>query len=191
MAKIGYARVSTISQSLETQINLLKAEGCIKIFSEKVSGKKTNRSKLDECLKYLREDDVLVVTKIDRLGRTTKQLINLASWLQEHNIELKILDGNFNMNSPLGKMIFTVMSGFAELETDLNRERTLEGLNEAKSRGRKGGRPGVTEDVKNYVMYLYNNTELSGNEIANKTGVSRSTVYRIKRDFENSKGANS
>ncbi|HDH6142877.1 TPA: recombinase family protein [Staphylococcus aureus] len=190
MAKIGYARVSTISQSLETQINLLKAEGCIKIFSEKVSGKKANRSKLDECLKYLREDDVLVVTKIDRLGRTTKQLINLASWLQEHNIELKILDGNFNMNSPLGKMIFTVMSGFAELETDLNRERTLEGLNEAKARGRKGGRPGVTEDVKNYVMYLYNNTELSGNEIANKTGVSRSTVYRIKRDFENSKGVN-
>ncbi|HDF5340484.1 MAG: recombinase family protein [Staphylococcus warneri] len=183
MAKIGYARVSTISQSLETQINLLKAEGCIKIFSEKVSGKKTNRSKLDECLKYLREDDVLVVTKIDRLGRTTKQLINLASWLQEHNIELKILDGNFNMNSPLGKMIFTVMSGFAELETDLNRERTLEGLNEAKARGRNGGRPGVTEDVKNYVMYLYNNTELSGNEIAKKTGVSRSTVYRIKRDF--------
>lgn len=154
MAKIGYARVSTISQSLETQINLLKAEGCIKIFSEKVSGKKANRSKLDECLKYLREDDVLVVTKIDRLGRTTKQLINLASWLQERNIELKILDGNFNMNSPLGKMIFTVMSGFAELETDLNRERTLEGLNEAKARGRKGGRPGVTEDVKNYVMYL-------------------------------------
>ena len=78
MAKIGYARVSTISQSLETQINLLKAEGCIKIFSEKVSGKKTNRSKLDECLKYLREDDVLVVTKIDRLGRTTKQLISLS-----------------------------------------------------------------------------------------------------------------
>ncbi|HHM2986355.1 recombinase family protein [Staphylococcus aureus] len=190
MAKIGYARVSTISQSLETQINLLKAEGCIKIFSEKVSGKKTNRSKLDECLKYLREGDVLVVTKIDRLGRTTKQLINLASWLQEHNIELKILDGNFNMNSPLGKMIFTVMSGFAELETDLNRERTLEGLNEAKARGRKGGRPGITEDVKNYVMYLYNNTELSGNEIANKTGVSRSTVYRIKRDFERSKEAN-
>lgn len=190
MAKIGYARVSTISQSLETQINLLKAEGCIKIFSEKVSGKKTNRSKLDECLKYLREDDVLVVTKIDRLGRTTKQLIDLASWLQDHNIELKILDGNFNMNSPLGKMIFTVMSGFAELETDLNRERTLEGLNEAKARGRKGGRPSITEDVKNYVMYLYDNTELSGNEIANKTGVSRSTVYRIKRDFENKKGVN-
>lgn len=190
MAKIGYARVSTISQSLETQINLLKAEGCIKIFSEKVSGKKANRSKLDECLKYLREDDVLVVTKIDRLGRTTKQLINLASWLQEHNIELKILDGNFNMNSPLGKMVFTVMSGFSELETDLNRERTLEGLNEAKARGRKGGRPSVTEDVKNYVMYLYNNTELSGNEIANKTGVSRSTVYRIKREFEKREGAN-
>lgn len=190
MAKIGYARVSTISQSLETQINLLKAEGCIKIFSEKVSGKKTNRSKLDECLKYLREDDILVVTKIDRLGRTTKQLIDLASWLQDHNIELKILDGNFNMNSPLGKMIFTVMSGFAELETDLNRERTLEGLNEAKARGRKGGRPSITEDVKNYVMYLYDNTELSGNEIANKTGVSRSTVYRIKRDFENKKGVN-
>ncbi|PCF77768.1 resolvase [Staphylococcus intermedius] len=190
MAKIGYARVSTISQSLETQINLLKAEGCIKIFSEKVSGKKTNRSKLDECLKYLREDDILVVTKIDRLGRTTKQLIDLASWLQEHNIELKILDGNFNMNSPLGKMIFTVMSGFAELETDLNRERTLEGLNEAKARGRKGGRPSINEEVKNYVMYLYDNTDLSGNEIANKTGVSRSTVYRIKRDFEKNKGVN-
>lgn len=183
MAKIGYARVSTISQSLEAQINLLKAEGCIKIFSEKVSGRKSDRDKLDECLKYLREDDVLVVTKIDRLGRTTKQLINLASWLQDHNIELKILDGNFNMNSPLGKMIFTVMSGFAELETDLNRERTIEGLNEARARGRKGGRPRITDDVKNYVMYLYNNTDLSGNEISKKTGVSRSTVYRIKRNF--------
>ena len=89
MAKIGYARVSTQDQSLDSQIDILKNFGCSKIFKEKVSGRKIKRSELDKCLEYLREEDTLVVYKLDRLGRTTKQLIELAQWLENNNIELQ------------------------------------------------------------------------------------------------------
>ena len=178
MAKIGYARVSTQDQSLDSQIDTLKNFGCSKIFKEKVSGRKTKRSELDKCLEYLREGDTLVVYKLDRLGRTTKQLIELAQWLENNNIELQIID----TKDAMGKMFFTMMSAFAELEANLLSERTKKGLASARARGRVGGRPPMPDHKKREIKFLYDEQKMTGEQIAEATGVSRSTVYRVVKD---------
>lgn len=182
MAKIGYARVSTRDQSLDGQIDTLKEYGCERIFSEKVSGRKVKRTELDKCLDYLREGDVLVIYKLDRLGRTTKQLIELAQWLETNDIELQIIDMNINTKDAMGKMFFTMMSAFAELEANLLSERTKKGLEAARARGRKGGRPKVSDDKRRMVKFLYDEQQLTGEEIAERTGVSRTSVYRIIKE---------
>ena len=110
MAKVGYARVSTRDQSLDSQIDALEKYGCERIFSEKVSGRKQKRTELDKCLDYLRDGDTLVIYKLDRLGRTTKQLIELSQWLDDNNIDLQIIDMNISTNDAMGKMFFTMMS---------------------------------------------------------------------------------
>lgn len=182
MAKIGYARVSTRDQSLDGQIDTLKEYGCERIFSEKVSGRKKKRTELDKCLDYLREGDILVIYKLDRLGRTTKQLIELAQWLETNDIELQIIDMNINTKDAMGKMFFTMMSAFAELEANLLSERTKKGLDAARARGRTGGRPKLPDHKRREVKFLYDEKELTGAEIADKTGVSRTTVYRVIKE---------
>lgn len=179
MAKIGYARVSTQDQSLDGQIDTLEEYGCERIFSEKASGRKTKRTELDKCLDYLREGDILVIYKLDRLGRTTKQLIELSQWLDDNSIDLHIIDMNVSTKDAMGKMFFTMMSAFAELEANLLSERTKKGLEAARARGRKGGRPSLPDHKKREIKFLYDEQKLTGEEIAKQTGVSRSTVYRI------------
>ncbi|ASE35666.1 recombinase family protein [Mammaliicoccus sciuri] len=179
MAKIGYARVSTKDQSLDSQIDALEKYGCERIFSEKVSGRKIKRSELDKCLDYLRDGDTLVIFKLDRLGRTTKQLIELSQWLDENKINLQIIDMNISTKDAMGKMFFTMMSAFAELEANLLSERTKKGLEAARARGRKGGRPSFPDHKRREILFLYNEGEITTEEIAKRTGVSRSTVYRV------------
>ena len=179
MGKIGYARVSTKDQVLDSQIDALKVYGCERIFSEKISGRKINRTELDKCLDYLREGDTLVITKLDRLGRTTKQLIELAQHLEDEGIELQIIDTNINTNDAMGKMFFTLMSAFAELEANLLSERTKKGLDAARSRGRKGGRPPIEEDKKALIRKLYNSREYSIDEICKITNVSKTSIYNV------------
>lgn len=184
MAKVGYARVSTRDQSLDSQIDTLKDYGCERIFSEKVSGRKYKRTELDKCLEYLREGDILVIYKLDRLGRTTKQLIELSQWLEQNNIDLHIIDMNINTKDAMGKMFFTMMSAFAELEANLLSERTKKGLASARARGRVGGRPRLPEHKRSEIRYLYNVQKLTGQEVAEKTGVTKTTVYRIVNEAE-------
>lgn len=182
MAKIGYARVSTKDQSLDGQIDTLKEFGCERIFSEKISGRKVKRTELDKCLDYLREGDTLVIYKLDRLGRTTKQLIELSQWLDDNGIDLQIIDKNVSTKDAMGKMFFTMMSAFAELEANLLSERTKKGLAAARARGRLGGRPSLPDHKKREIKFLYDEQMMTGEEIAEKTGVSRSTVYRIVKE---------
>ncbi|MEB7999159.1 recombinase family protein [Staphylococcus saprophyticus] len=167
---------------LDAQIDTLREYGCERIFSEKVSGRKTKRTELDKCLDYLREGDVLVIYKLDRLGRTTKQLIELAQWFEKNDIELQIIDMNINTKDAMGKMFFTMMSAFAELEANLLSERTKKGLDAARARGRKGGRHSLPDHKKREIKFLYDEQKLTGEEIAKQTGVSRSTVYRIVKN---------
>ncbi|MCG2209527.1 recombinase family protein [Staphylococcus epidermidis] len=184
MAKIGYARVSTSDQSLDGQIDTLNEYGCERIFSEKVSGRKKKRTELDKCLDYLRDGDTLVIYKLDRLGRTTKQLIELSQWLENNHINLHIIDMNVSTKDAMGKMFFTMMSAFAELEANLLSERTKKGLAAARSRGRKGGRPSLPDHKKREIKFLYDEQKLTGEEIAKRTGVSRSSVYRAIKEID-------
>lgn len=182
MAKIGYARVSTKDQSLDGQIDALKEYGCERIFSEKISGRKVKRTELDKCLDYLRDGDTLIIYKLDRLGRTTKQLIELSQWFDDNGIDLQIIDMNISTKDAMGKMFFTMMSAFAELEANLLSERTKKGL--AAARGRKGGRPSLPDHKKREIKFLYDEQKLTGEEIADKTGVSRATVYRVVNEMK-------
>ncbi|WP_436949327.1 recombinase family protein [Staphylococcus shinii] len=184
MAKVGYARVSTRDQSLNSQIDALEKYGCERIFSEKVSGRKQKRTELDKCLDYLRDGDTLVIYKLDRLGRTTKQLIELSQWLDNNNIDLQIIDMNISTNDAMGKMFFTMMSAFAELEANLLSERTKKGLESARARGRTGGRPRLPDHKRREIKFLYDEQKLTGAEIAEQTGVSRTTVYRVIKEFK-------
>lgn len=179
MAKIGYARVSTRDQKLDSQIDMLKARGCHRIFSEKASGRKVNRTELDKCLDYLREGDTLVIFKLDRLGRTTKQLVELSQYFEDNKINLEILDMKINTNDAFGKMFFQLMSAFAELEANLLSERTKRGLESARARGHYGGRRGMSEEKKEYIKMLYDSKKYSMKEIAEKNNIHPSTVWRV------------
>ena len=180
--KIGYARVSTTDQNLSVQIDGLEKEGCKKIFQEKLSGSRKDRPELLRLLSELREGDTLVVWKLDRLGRTLKQLLSLIEELKSRKIHFKSIRDNINTDSATGTFFFHVMASFAQLERELILERTLAGLKADRSRGRLGGRPELhTNDKKEmaYDMYLKNDKTVK--EIADALDMSHMTLYRFIR----------
>ena len=138
---IGYARVSTQDQNLDLQVEALEKNGCDKIYQEIVSGIKAERKTLNEALSYLRTGDTLVVWRLDRLGRSLKQLIELINSLQERYVGFKSVVEAIDTTTPTGQFFFHITGAFAELERNLIRERTRAGLASARARGRKGGRP--------------------------------------------------
>ena len=138
---IGYARVSTGEQNLDLQIDDLKKAGCEKIFSDELSGTKADRPGMLEALAFARTDDTLVVWRLDRLGRSLKDLVQKVEDMNARGVEFRSLHENINTTSPGGKFQFHVFSALAEFERDLIRERTMAGLRAARARGRFGGRP--------------------------------------------------
>src|SRR5437762_9291746 len=141
MSLIGYARVSTQDQHLHLQQDALKNAGCLKIFTDTISGSTTERKGLDEALEFLRSGDTLVVWRLDRLGRSMKRLIDTVTQLKNKGIGFKGLSENIDTTTLGGKLIFHVFGSLAEFERDLIRERTQAGLLAARARGRRGGRP--------------------------------------------------
>lgn len=139
--KIGYARVSTREQNLDMQAIALEEAGCQKIYEEKVSGVKADRPVLNNLIDQLRPNDVLVVWKLDRLGRSLKNLVELVQKLMENNIGLCSLNDPIDTTNPQGRLIFNIFASLAEFERDVIRERTQAGLSAARARGRRGGRP--------------------------------------------------
>jgi len=180
MALIGYARVSTVGQSLENQTDLLTEYGCTRIFQEKQSGSKSNREALQQALEYMREGDKLIVTKIDRLARSVKDLHNIASQLEDRGIGLVFLKEQIDFSTPSGKLMFTMLGAIGEFERDLINERTAEGRQRAKKQGKHMGRPGQPSKNLERALELFANREESGisvNDIVKMTGVPRSTIY--------------
>lgn len=176
---IGYARVSTEDQNLDLQRDALKAAGCQKVFEEKESGRAdTKRPALDAALAYLRAEDQLVVWKIDRLGRSLREMLDTAHMLQERGVKLRSLTEQVDTETATGRMMFNFLGTIAEYFLDLNRERTLAGLKAAVARGRKGGRPRkITEaDLEAGRAMLAAGT-IPVAEIAKRLGVSRKTFY--------------
>ena len=145
---IGYARVSTQDQNLALQYDALMHAGCQKVFEDKISGTKAERPGLSLCLEMLREGDTLVVWKLDRLGRSVKQLVNLVGELQEQGIHFKSLTDSIDTSTAAGRFFFHVMASLAEMERELMVERTRAGLEIARQSGRKGGRKPKMTDSK-------------------------------------------
>ncbi len=139
MSVVGYARVSTVGQSLDVQLEKLKPI-CDKVFREKKSGTTAQRPQLKACLNYLREKDTLVVTKLDRLARSTFHLTQIAESLKEQGIGLKVLDQAIDTTTPTGKLLFDVLAAISEFETAIRKERQMEGIDQAKKRGVRFGR---------------------------------------------------
>jgi DNA invertase Pin-like site-specific DNA recombinase len=181
--KIGYARVSTQTQSVDNQVDKLSLSGCDKVFVEKYTGATTKgRKQLQEAIAYLRDGDSLVVTKLDRLARSATDLGNIARELQSKDVDLVVLDQQIDTSTPSGQLMFTMIGAFAEFERDLIRSRCSEGIKKAKDRGVKFGRTATLSDEQQKQLHTEFNAGLLGKgELASKYGISRSSVYRLAK----------
>jgi DNA invertase Pin-like site-specific DNA recombinase len=178
--RIGYCRVSTEGQNLENQRAVLKAHGCIRIFEEKVSGAKRERIELDALLSHLRHGDTVVVTRLDRLARNTRDLLDIAERLRELGAGLLSLAEPWaDTSSPAGKMILTVMAGIADFERSLILERTATGRKAAQARGVKFGRTRALTDAQlNAAKLMLQQPSATVTAVAKAFKVNRSTLYR-------------
>lgn len=176
--QIGYARVSTLDQNLDLQIDALNQAGCKKIFQEKITGTKLKREQLQNAIDYLRAGDVLVIWKLDRLGRSLKDLLLIVNELNQKEIGLKSLHENIDTTTPTGKLIFHIFASLAEFEKDVIKERTNAGLKAARARGRVGGRPKkLTDKQLTLLKTLHQDKNTSLSDISNILGISKKTIY--------------
>ena len=176
---IAYLRVSSVAQDTQLQRDALTEAGCGKFFEDKISSRKTDRPGLVAAMGYMRSGDTLAVWKLDRLGRSVKEVLNLADELYERGIALRILTGTLaGSYTPTGegKFFFTIMAAFAELERDMIHQRTMAGL--AGAQGRVGGRPSVMDPDKLAAATARLARGESATQIAKALGVSRATIYR-------------
>lgn len=175
---IGYARVSTQDQNLDLQSEALTKAGCERIFNDKISGSRTERPGLTKALEMLREGDTLVVWKLDRLGRSVKNLVDLVGELHQQGIQFKSLTDAIDTGTPSGRFFFHVMASLAEMERELTVERTRAGLEVARLLGRKGGRRRqMTESKIESAKKLLANG-VPPRDVATNLGVSVPTLYR-------------
>lgn len=180
--KIGYARVSTFEQSLDLQIDDLKNEGCDHIFTDKISGSKSDRPGLNKMLEMLRTGDTVIVWRFDRLGRNLKHLLILVDDFKQKGVQLKSIREHIDTNSANGQFFFHMIATMCEFEREIIRERTLAGLATARSRGRFGGRRvKFNADKQAIVCELYNSKNFTLNKISEMMGISVPTIYSYLR----------
>lgn len=179
MALIGYARVSTQEQNADMQVDDLGRAGCEKVFTDKASGATAERPELEAALAYLREGDVLVVWRLDRLGRSLQHLVGVVADLETQGVGFRSLNESIDTTTAQGKLIFHIFAALAEFERALIRERTKSGLAAARARGRMGGRkPSLSPKKIQVARQMYAQGDSTVAEIAKVLGVSRATIYR-------------
>ena len=174
----GYARVSTEQQNLDRQLDTLKKYGVDMIYNEKMSGTKRDRPELAKLVDRITEGDTVVIESLSRLGRSTKDLIELTELFQSKGVHLVSLKEQIDTSTSTGKLLFTLISAIAQFERDVLADRTREGLRAARARGRTGGRPRAEPAAVKKAVRLYGTQEYSVKEIEELTGVKKSTLYR-------------
>ncbi len=178
---IGYARVSTQDQDLSLQIDDLENAGCINIFTDIISGAKSERTGLNDCLSYLKAEDTLIVRRIDRLGRSLQHLVSVINDLKDRDIKFKSLnDGAIDTTSASGELVFNIFASMAQFERRLIQERTKAGLKAARARGKVGGRKAISKDNAKVLAakQLHRDNKKSIGEICSALAISRATFYR-------------
>ncbi|HBD94484.1 MAG: resolvase [Spirochaetes bacterium GWF1_31_7] len=186
----GYARVSTQQQELTRQLDLIKNYNCNEILTEKMSGTKSDRPELNRLKDKVRSGDTIIIESFSRLGRSTKDLIELVDLFQAKGVTLISIKEKFDTNTPQGKLMLTVFQAFSQFERDLIVQRTKEGLSSARARGRKGGRPRVKDKNIEKALNLYNSKEYSISEIITMSGISSATLYRYLETSNKAKSDN-
>jgi DNA invertase Pin-like site-specific DNA recombinase len=183
--KLGYARVSTRDQTLNLQLDALKKAGCSEVYTEIVSGAPADRPALKKLMDRVRAGDVIVIWKLDRLGRSLQNLIEIVNELLRRKVGLKSLNDPIDTTTSHGRLIFNIFASLAEFERDVIRERTNAGLAAARARGRKGGRPrglgSSAEQTACAAETLYREGKLSSQQIADRLRISKSTLYSYLR----------
>ncbi|MCP9891938.1 recombinase family protein [Cyanobium sp. Aljojuca 7D2] len=177
--RIGYSRVSTTDQDTAAQVMRLEAAGCQRIFEETISSRVEHRPQLQACLEYLREGDALVTVRLDRLARSTRELLEIAQGLESRGIDLVVLDQAIDTSTPAGKLMFAVLAAIAQFERDLIRERTLDGLARAKAHGKVGGRRPTIAGQKAQLVKRLAAEGQSIRQIAVSIDASPSAVHRL------------
>lgn len=177
--RIGYARVSTDDQHLDLQRDALTKAGCSVIYEEAASGKSTVRPELEQCRKALREGDTLVVWRLDRLGRSLPDLVQIVAELEQRGVGFESLTEKIETDSAAGRLVFHVFAALSEFERNLIRERTQAGLAAARARGRAGGRkPKLDDQQVREIKALLRDPEIQVADVARRYGVSRTTLYK-------------
>lgn len=179
--KIGYARVSTLDQNLDRQTDMLRAYGVDKLYTEKMSGTRRDRPELTRLLERLEEGNTVIVESLSRLGRSTRDLIELVELFQQKGVQLVSLKESIDTSSSTGKLLFTIMSALAQFERDVIADRTREGLQAARARGHFGGRPKTDAKKLQQALKLYRSGQYTAREIKELTGITKSTLYRYLR----------
>ena len=177
---IGYKRVSTNGQRLDRQTDILQNVGVERIFEEKVTGTRLNKPELQRMLDTLRQGDVIIVTDLTRLSRSTKDLFQIVEIIKSKGAEIKSLKETWlDTTTPQGKLLFTIFAGLSQFERDLIADRTKDGLISARNRGAKLGRPNKFKDKQDVIFEMYNSNNYSINDILTATGISKTILYRL------------
>ncbi len=183
---IGYARVSSISQNLDAQIDSLKLEGCEKIFSDKISGTTKERPGWNELMNYMRNGDILVISELSRMSRSLSHLLEIVEDLKKRQVELKSLRENIDTSTATGRAFLSIMGVISQMELEIKAERAEAGRNAAKARGKSGGRPKTDPDKLEQARILYQNSDKSAHKICELFGFSRRTLFSYMKTSQSS-----
>ena len=176
MATVGYARVSSVGQSLNVQLDKLK--DCDKVFEEKQSGTSNKRPRLKACLDYVREGDTLMVSRLDRLARSTLHLCQIADELERRGVNLKVIDQNIDTSDATGRLLFNMLGAIAQFETEIRAERQMDGINKAKARGVSFGRKKQLTPVQIEELRQRREQGVLIKTLMKDYGLSKASIYR-------------
>lgn len=183
MSKVGYARVSSYGQSLDVQLE--KLSDCERIFQEKQSARTDDRDQLQLCLDYVREGDMMIVTKLDRLARSTRDLLNIINRLEKKKVELVVLDQQIDTSTATGRLMVSMLAAIAEFENDLRKDRQMQGIAMAKRKGVQFGRRKALNEIQVQEMRQKRSEGLKIKELMNHYSLSKASVYRALSETSN------